>query len=386
MPRRLSRLPPIGGPIGWSEVWAGLRSSNPDEPLRRQLQDLLGAEVITLHASGREALRVALTRLAEQGGRNEVIVPAYTCFSVPASVVAAGLRVRLVDVTSAGWIDPDALARLPLERAAAIVVSNLLGVAEPIEPLRPSLRAAGVALVDDAAQCLGACAPEGPIGARGDVGLLSFGRGKPLSALGGGALAWSRRSDAPNPATKVSPRRLLALLRVVAYDLALVPWMFRTVSGLPFLGIGETHYDPGFRRGAIDGASACLAAALLPGLGDERRRRQDRAERLARRIREATRFTPLVGSPGAGVYPRLGVLAPCASSRDAALASLSAFGVTRLYPSSLDCLEALAPERVGDDPCPGARDFAARLLTLPTHAGLHSQHVEEIVRAFERMG
>ena len=99
-------------------------------------------------------------------------------------------------------------------------------------------------------------------------------------------------------------------------------------------------------------------------------------------MREGTRFTPLVAAAGTAAYPRLGVIAPSADARDAALAPL---GATRLYPSSLDRLEKLEPHRVGAAPCPGAHEFASRLLTLPTHAGLRARHVDEIVRTLERV-
>ncbi|HJW13354.1 MAG TPA: universal stress protein, partial [Thermoanaerobaculia bacterium] len=113
-------------------------------------------------------------------------------------------------------VDPKALDALPLERAAALVVANLFGVAEPVRALRERLAPAGVALIDDAAQSLGAHTPEGPVGARGDLGILSFGRGKPLGALGGGAIVWTsgrRAESAP-----VRPRRVLALARALAYE------------------------------------------------------------------------------------------------------------------------------------------------------------------------
>ena len=51
----------------------------------------------------------------------------------------------------------------------------------------------------------------------------------------------------------------------------------------PALGIGKTVYEPGFRRGAIDGASFCLAAALLARLEARTRCRRARTERLAQR-------------------------------------------------------------------------------------------------------
>jgi dTDP-4-amino-4,6-dideoxygalactose transaminase len=383
MARRFTRLPPAGGAIGWAEAWAALRVRDPAEALQSGLRELLGAEAVTLHASGREALRVALARLAALSGRGEVLVPAYTCFSVPAAAVAAGLRVRLVDVTPEGAIDLGALVKLPLDRAAALIVCNLLGIPEATVALRPLLRSAGVALVDDAAQTLGVRTPEGPVGGRGDVGLLSFGRGKPLCALGGGALAWAKPPagfECPPPGR---PRRNLALGRAAAYRLALDPRLFRWLAAIPALGIGETIYDPGFRRGAIDGVSLCLAAARLPRLESENRGRRSRAESLARRLRERTRFLPLVSQSGASAYPRLGAIAPSARERDAVLAALAPLGAARLYPSSLARIQALQPHLVGSTECPGADEFAARLLTLPTHPGLCVPRVEEIAKTLE---
>ena len=200
------QFPPAGSPITPAECVAALRIREPARALVDGLRAILGLECVALYASGREALRVALAHLARRSGRLEVVVPAYTCFSIPAAAVAAGLRVRLVDVTPSGQIDLESLRRTPLENVAALVVSNLFGVPEPIEPVLELSRAAGSAVVDDAAQSLGAQSTEGRTGARGQVGLLSFGRGKPLSALGGGALAWAGANDEiPAPGSRPCP-------------------------------------------------------------------------------------------------------------------------------------------------------------------------------------
>ena len=121
---------------------------------------------ISFHASGREALRIAFERLATATGRDEIVIPAYCCFSIPAAAVAAGLNVRLVDVDQKGRIDLASLADLPLQNAAALVVGNLFGVPEPVEPLARITREAGVHLVDDAAQTLGAECDGQPVGSR----------------------------------------------------------------------------------------------------------------------------------------------------------------------------------------------------------------------------
>jgi perosamine synthetase len=374
---RFGRLPPAGSPITPAECAAALRIREPAPALIERLRAILGLECVTLYASGREALRVAFTHLANQSGRVEIAVPAYTCFSVPAAAVAAGLRVRLVDVTPSGQIDLESLARTPLENVAAVVVSNLFGVPEPIEPILELSRAAGSAVIDDAAQSLGARSAEGPIGARGQIGLLSFGRGKPLSALGGGALAWSGSNDAIPAPPPAAARRLAGVARALAFDLALQPALFRLLASVPSLGIGKTRFEPAFAQGGIDGASLSLAAALVPALERARRDRADRAEQIGHRLRDETGFAPLLAGEGAaGSYPRLGVVAPNASAREAALEALTPLGAARSYPVPLDQVEALHTHLVGDPASPSAREFSARVLTLPTHRGLRARDLQ----------
>jgi len=366
------RLPPTGDPISAAERSAARADLDPADSLCSGLRRELGVEEIHLFASGRAALRDLLVWLAARSGRREVVVPAYCCFSVPAAAVAAGLRVRLVDVDARGAIDAGRLAALPLENAAALVVANLFGIAEPIEPLRALAQRAGVALIDDAAQTLGAESSEGRVGARGDVGLLSFGRGKPLSGLGGGALAWPRRPQGfPAPGIP-APARRTAQLRALAYGAALRPEIFRWLAALPGLHVGETRFDPSFATGPIDGASLVLCAARFPRIGVLAKARAARAKALAALLREHTRFTPILAPPGArGVYPRLAVLAPDRATRTAALARLASAGVgaSGFYPSALGEIAALRSFLEGASQQPGAEDLAGRILTLPTHAG-----------------
>jgi dTDP-4-amino-4,6-dideoxygalactose transaminase len=353
--------------------------------LRAGLHALLGTSRLSLHASGREALRVAFSHLAAQSGRDEIWVPGYTCFSIPAAAVAAGLRVRLVEIGLDGRIDLDALGRMPLERAAALVVSNLFGIPDPVATLRERLKARGVALVDDAAQSLGARSAEGPVGSRGEIGILSFGRGKPLSALGGGAVVWSG-SDGAADSTARDVRPLSALVRAAAFNLALLPAVFRWLAAIPALEIGETHYDPNFDRGGIDGASLCLAAAVLPEFETANRERAQRAAALAGRITAQTEFSPLVASgEDEAIYPRLGVVAPNAARRDEALRALTPIGATRMYPSALDAVDGLRPMLAAEPKTPVAREFAARILTLPTSPTLRGERLEFALRTLQRL-
>jgi len=369
--RRILALPPLDGPIELRDLAGRTRAACDVAALRAALAVRFGARHVALFASGREALRVAMQTLAGRTGRDEVVVPAYTCWSVPAAAVAAGLRVRLVDVDARGWIDPAALAALPLERAACVVATNLFGVAEPLDRVAALARAGGAAVIDDAAQSPGAEAADGVAGSRGDVAALSFGRGKPIQALGGGALVW--RDDALAFAEPPAPpgRPALARLRARAWNLVLSAPALTALAAVPAFGVGRTVFDPGFPRGAIGGDASVLADLALATFDARAARRAARASAIADAIADRTRFAPL-RAPAArrSMDPRLAVLAPDPHRRERALARLARFGASPLYPASLDAVAALAPHRVDRHAMPGARALASRLLTLPLHGRL----------------
>jgi dTDP-4-amino-4,6-dideoxygalactose transaminase len=363
-------MPPVDGPIDVARV-ARRAERDVAAVLRASLAARFGARRVALLTSGREALRVAMRQLAARSGRDEVAIAAYTCWSVAAAAVAAGLRVRLVDVDARGWLDRAALRRVPWERTACAVVSNLFGVAEPLTPVAMLAHPAGAAVIDDAAQSPGAEACDGLAGARGDVGVLSFGRGKPIQALGGGALLW--RDEALGFLEPPPPRGrpLLARARAHAWNAAQHATVFPWLAAVPALGVGRTVFDPAFARGAIGGDALVLAASALDQLAPRAERRAARARSMAADVAARTRFDPLRAPAGLrSTDPRLVLLAPDAQSRDRALARLAAVGASPLYPTALDAVAALAPHRTDTDPCPGARRLAARLLTLPLHGRL----------------
>lgn len=377
------RLAPGGSAIPLRALLRALRSrSEAPTRLREALAARFPGGRPTFHASGREAMRFVFEALARASGRGEVAIPAYGCFSIPASAVAAGLRVRLVDVDAQGRLAPEAIAALPFERLAAIVVGNLFGLPEPIASLCERARGRGVALIDDAAQALGAHDEAGAVGGRGDVGILSFGRGKPLSALGGGAAIWMDGAPCKAPVGPDLPAcaPTTAALRGLAYDATRHPRILALLARIPALEIGVTHFDPEFARGPIGAADLALAAALEPELAGLNAERRGRALALAVRIDAVTPFRCLGERPGSvGVFPRLGLLAPDRAARDRALARLVSWGATAMYPTPMDAIRELAGARVDGAPCPGAKAFCDRLLTLPTHAGLREAEWPELI-------
>src|SRR6266508_6004654 len=123
----LRTLPPAGGPILLQAVIGALQDSIGSQGTApdfcRQLTEMTGMKHWVLTNSGRSALSVILMMMKElHPTRDEVIIPAYTSYSVPAAVVRAGLRVQLCDVElETLGMAPKALEQTFTEKTLCIV-------------------------------------------------------------------------------------------------------------------------------------------------------------------------------------------------------------------------------------------------------------------------
>src|SRR5947208_14968816 len=96
-------LPPAATPIGVREIVSGLcgifRGRKELGRFRSELKEHFGVKHCFLVSSGKAAFTLILLALKELfPDRDEVLIPAFTCYSVPSSVVPSGRRIRLCDV------------------------------------------------------------------------------------------------------------------------------------------------------------------------------------------------------------------------------------------------------------------------------------------------
>src|SRR5580765_7814438 len=189
-------LPPAAARMTWADLWHGLRglcSAGPSiQAIEGQIREDFGVSHAFLVSSGTAALTITLMALkaravSEGCSRNDVVIPAYTCFSVPAAVVKAGLRPVLCDVESTSFdFNHDQLERTLNDRTLCVVAHHLFGFPAAMSRLRRLCDAHGAVLVEDAAQAMGAESDGRRLGTLGDVGLFSLGRGKNITCGGGG--------------------------------------------------------------------------------------------------------------------------------------------------------------------------------------------------------
>jgi dTDP-4-amino-4,6-dideoxygalactose transaminase len=158
------------------------------DALERELAAMLGVGHAIAVSSGTDALLLALMTLDIKAG-DEVVTPAYSFFATAGCVVRAGARPVLVDIDPATFnIDPAAAAAAITPRTKAVMPVHLFGAAADMDPILAAAERAGVAVIEDAAQAIGATYRSRPVGGIGALGCFSFFPSKNLGAFGDAGL------------------------------------------------------------------------------------------------------------------------------------------------------------------------------------------------------
>lgn len=334
------------------------------------VQEHWPAEKVIFTNSGTSALTLAIQAAARHTG--VVALPAWGCYDLATAADGAGLRVALYDV------DPDQLAPDPrsLEHAfalgaGAVVVVPFYGVPIDMDKVRNQARSAGVRVIEDAAQAIGASWKGTPAGSHGDFGILSFGRGKGLNAGGGGALL-ANTTEAHALLTQLDELSGRAagwdcVMRATAQWMLARPSLYAVPAALPFLRLGETVYHPPSPVKALSRASVRMLQANWKRAQAATGTRKRIAQRLLAVTAEGNGRPVRIPEGGEAGYLRF----PLVTAQDvdaATLARAGNLGIMRGYPRTLASLAGFERRCINaTDAFPGADALARRLITLPTH-------------------
>lgn len=389
--RTFRLVAPAGAPVPIRTVLRSLLVSGGHGTSGNFLRDRLGVRHAFLLSSGRAALTVLLETMQQTSTRREVVIPAYTCFSVPSAIVRAGLQIRLCDVDPKTLdLDPSALVRLDLARGLCVVPSGLYGLPSDLAGLQTLTRIAGTLLIDDAAQCLGAGQNGKACGTFGDAGFYSLGRGKGITTMGGGILVTHREDLARSidRSVRTLPRAsveaiVAAVVGSLAYSLMLAPSRYWVVDRLPFIELGGSRFEPDFPIEQLSPYQTRLAQCLVSLVDSYNAARRARADALRAGIDGVEGIEiPRPLAKTSPIYLRFPILARDSAHRSILLARLREAGISASasYPTPVGDIPGIARYLAPDqEPCPGAASVAARILTLPTHPGVTLRDVERIV-------
>ena len=392
---------PAGTSVALREFFSATRTLlRPEAEEQKYLSSFAGIWNVS-HAfglsSGRAAFWLILKTLHRlRPDRDVVAIPAYTCFSVAAAIVRAGLKIHPVEVDPRTLdFDYARLAEVPGAKLLCIVTSNLFGIVNDGARICDIARHKGAFVVDDAAQALGASRNGQFAGTIGDVGFCSMGRGKPLAGKGGLILTNSQTiAEGLGDEILRIPRSSWShdsrlFLEVLAGSLLLNPRLYWIPRGLPFLKLGVTEFNPYFSIARLPAFSLALLPHTIGRLAELNETRNRNARKLIHGIEGSSSFfVPGGGDKFQASYLRLPVLAKSGELRNRAITKLNRAGIgaSPFYPSAICDIPAVAQYLATPDfhrPC--AEELSRRLLTLPTHPLVGERDVQRMLEVLGGM-
>lgn len=341
-------------------------------------------------SSGKAALVLVLQAMHQIfPDRDEVLIPAYTCYSVPSAIVRAGLRVRLCDMAP-GTLDFDfehIEEDLENPRLLCVVSTHLFGLTADVERVKSLICKRNIFVLEDAAQAMGGEWNGKKKGTLGDVGLFSLGRGKAFSTVEGGLILTDNDLIGQQLEKHLAVISgygffdcLKLILKAVILSVFIDPRLYWLPKSLPFLKLGETHFNPSFPIRKLSSFQAGMAKKWKTAINKHRAARTVNANKFAG---YGIRPPGIVegGIPDLIRFPLL--LADAVTKKKILLKSESmGLGISDGYPDSIDGIDALYRHFDGNS-FPVAKDIAERLVTLPVHSYVSGHDVENIMQLFK---
>lgn len=388
-------LAPTAAPIPLGSLLFALSGIIPGrnhrDRLVQELKAKFSADDVFLVSSGKAALTVILKALAAANARRRVVIPAYTCFSVPSAIVRAGLEVVLCDVDPQTLdFDFGELQGLLKENVLCVLPTHLFGLTADAGRVKRMCEGKGIVVVEDAAQSMGASSDGALIGTIGDVAFFSLGRGKNLTSGTGGIIltkssALSQAIAAEYAILPETPRSetLRNWVELLVMRFFIHPMLYWLPAGLPFLGLGETKFYTDFPICRMDNLRACQLRGWDQRLNRANRQRAACASRLIEELDLSQRDAQPI-TDADGVYLRLPVLVRNRESKEAVCRRSRELGagLSPNYPTTIQEIPQLQG-RIAVRACPGAQEIVDRLVTLPTHEFVNEQDRRKIEQILE---
>jgi len=318
----------------------------------REFAAFVGADHAIACASGSDALLLSLMAL-DIGPGDEVITSPFTFFATASCTVRLGARPVFADIDPETYnIDPARVAEAITAKTRAIIPVHLYGQCADMTQIGRIGADAGVAIIEDACQAVGATHNGKSAGAMGEAGCFSFYPTKNLGAAGDAGMMTTQDADLA---------RRLRRLRVHGSDRRYCH---------DELGINS-------RMDAFQGAILRVKLKRLSAWTEARRRI---AARYDDAFADTDAKTPAVPPGNEHVYYQYVVRVP---DRDALAAALREDGITveTYYPVPLHVQRCFAELGYGEGSFPQAEAAARETMALPVFAEITDAEVDAVIDA-----
>ena len=343
-----------------------------------------------LLSSGKAALTIILLALKKiYPDRDQVIIPAFTCYSVPAAVKRAGLQIQLCDLAPSSLdLDQEQLKKIIAKdkqekKILCVLPTHLFGCPADVTGIR-SIVGPEMPIIEDAAQAMGETCCSRKLGTLGDIGFFSLGRGKALSTMEGGIIITDRDDLAQVINSSIDsltgfsvPDTLKLFLITVVTAVLQYPAIFWLPKAIPFLRLGETLYEPDFPLRRFSSFHAKLAENWQKRLSKHKMARVNNIKFWQKKTPEG--FSLLCPKAAIGMV-RQPMMVQSRKGRDDIIrhSARQGLGIMPAYPTSINKIPELALEFFAQD-YPQAEKLSNRLVTLPVHEYINNRDKEQIL-------
>jgi dTDP-4-amino-4,6-dideoxygalactose transaminase len=304
-------------------------------------------------SSGTDALLIAL--MAEHiGPGDEVITSPYSFFATAGSIARTGATPVFVDIDPVTFnLDPDRLEAAITPRTRAIIPVHLYGQCARMDPILAAAKKHRLAVIEDAAQAIGAEDGGRRAGSMGDYGCFSFFPSKNLGGAGDGGLVTT------NDAARAERLRRLR-------NHGMEPKYYHALLGGNF---------------RLDALQAVVVSAKLPHLDSWTAARQKNAGRYEKYFAEAG-LAGVVRTPrvtqSRHVFNQYVVRVPRRDDLRAFLAD-QGVGAEVYYPVPLHRQECFAALGYAEGSMPESERAARETIALPVYPELRPEQLEYVV-------
>lgn len=392
-------IPPAAAPIDFKNIFHGLtgifNGKRHIEKLKEEVIKYFDIKHVFLISSGKAAITLILLALKSLSSKKQVLIPAYTCFSVPSAIVKAGLKVSLCDIGSKAFdFDYKLLQKAINKDTLCVIPNHLFGIPSDIERIKEICKDNDIFIVEDAAQAMGGTYNGKKLGTIGDVGFFSLGRGKNITCGSGGIIITNSDQIANAIAMCYSKLEkpgfledIKEFLQVMLMNLFIRPSFYWLPAGLPFLKLGQTTFYKDFPIKRLSGMKAGLLHGWQEKLEEANQIRRKNAEyfeerlrlRLRSRQKLRLRLRLRLSNGNTVSFLRLPLMAESREIRDEifSLSNKKGLGVSAMYPMPINEIEEIRNQFNGSV-FPSAKRISETLLTIPTHHLLSEKDKERI--------
>jgi dTDP-4-amino-4,6-dideoxygalactose transaminase len=322
--------------------------------LEQELAKFVGVPEAVGCASGSDALYLSLLAL-HIGRDDEVITTPFTFVATAGAIARTGAKPVFVDIDPATYnIDPSQIEAAITPKTRAIIPVHLFGQAADLDAILEIANRHNIAVVEDAAQAIGATYKGRQVGSIGLCGCFSFFPSKNLGCAGDGGLITT--TDA-----KIGDE--LRLLRAHGSR-------------------KKYHYEIIGTNSRLDALHAAILRVKLPHLQNWAAKRAEHAQ-LYKQLFEKAGLTNILSLPSNAegrehVYNQFVIRVP---RREELRAFLDAEGIPTdvYYPSPLHVQPAFSYLGYGHGSFPESEKASKEVLALPVYPELSRQDQERVV-------